>query len=87
MVGCISQPFRISMDPMGISLEYIQKQTPEDNGDIESFYSSIKADYIWPNELETFNDVSGTTKSDILQATLDYSQLSEQPRPKLDGCT
>ncbi len=57
MVGCISQPFRISMDPMGISLEYIQKQTPEDNGDIESFYSLIKTDYIWPNKLETFNDV------------------------------
>ena len=38
------------MKLLGIKLEYIQKHTPEDNGDIESFHNSIKTYYIWPNE-------------------------------------
>ncbi len=42
----------------GIKLEYIQKHTPEDNGDIESFHNSIKTDYIWPNEFMDFHDAS-----------------------------
>ncbi len=44
------------MKLLGIILEYIQKQTPEDNGDIESFHNSLKTDYIWPNDLETFEE-------------------------------
>jgi hypothetical protein len=27
--------------------EYIEKETPEENGDIESFHNSIKTDYIY----------------------------------------
>ena len=38
------QQFRRSMNLMGISLEYIQKHTPEDNGNIESFHASLKTD-------------------------------------------
>ena len=30
--------------------------TPQDNGDIESFHNSLKTDYIWPNDLGTFED-------------------------------
>ena len=48
--------FRESMKIMGIEQEYIRKQTPEDNGDIESFHNSLKTDYIWVNDIETFND-------------------------------
>ena len=44
------------MKSMGIRSEYIQKHTPEDNGDIESFHNSLKADYIWVTDLETFED-------------------------------
>ena len=44
------------MKLLGIRSEYIQKHTPEDNGDIESFYNSLKTDYIWVNDLETFQD-------------------------------
>ena len=51
-----SKLFRKAMKLLGIRLEYIQKQTPEDNGDIESFHNSLKTDYIWPNDLETFED-------------------------------
>ena len=46
------------MKLLGIKLEYIQKHTTEDNGDIESFHNSIKADYTWPNEFKSFNDAS-----------------------------
>ena len=42
------------MKLLGIRSEYIQKHTPEDNGDIESFHNSLKTDYKWPNELKTF---------------------------------
>ena len=44
------------MKILGIKSEYIQKHTPEDNGDIESFHNSLKTDYIWVNDLETFQD-------------------------------
>ena len=44
------------MKLMGIEQEYIQKSTPEDNGDIESFHSPLKTDYIWITDLETFED-------------------------------
>ena len=44
------------MKILGIRSEYIQKHTPEDNGDIESFHNSLKTDYIWVNDLETFED-------------------------------
>ena len=37
---------RESMKLLGIRSEYIQKHTPEDNGDIESFHNSLKTDYI-----------------------------------------
>ncbi len=42
----IAQQFRGSMKLLRISLEYIQKHTPEDNGNIESFHSSLKTDYV-----------------------------------------
>jgi putative transposase len=52
----ISREFRETMKLLGIRSEYIQKHTPEDNGDIESFHNSLKTDYIWVTELETFED-------------------------------
>ena len=52
----ISEMFRNTLNALGITSEYIQKHTPEDNGDIESFHNSLKTDYIWPNDLETFED-------------------------------
>ncbi|MEM0134008.1 MAG: integrase core domain-containing protein [Thermoplasmatales archaeon] len=63
--------FRKSMNIMGIDLEYIQKHTPEDNGDIESFHNSLKTDYIWPNEIERFEDA----KNLIKYAFIDYNTM------------
>jgi transposase InsO family protein len=54
----LSHEFRSAMKLLGIKLEYIQKHTPEDNGNIESFHNSIKTDYIWPNEFRDFHDAS-----------------------------
>ena len=52
----LSRGFRESMKLLGIRSEYIQKHTPEDNGNIESFQNSLKTDYIWVTDLETFED-------------------------------
>ena len=45
------------MKLLKIKLEYIQKHTPEDNGNIESFHNSIKTDYIWPNEFRPHSSI------------------------------
>ena len=41
---------------MNIKHEYIEKETPEENGDIEIFHNSIKTDYIWINEISNCNE-------------------------------
>ncbi len=46
----ISKEFKNALKLLGIKLEYIQKHTPEDDGDIGSPYNSIKTGYIWPDE-------------------------------------
>ena len=66
----ISQQFRNSMNLLRISLEYIQKHTPEDNGNIESFHSSLKTDYVWPFEFSDFRDTSVA----IENAFTDYNE-------------
>ena len=52
----VSETFKNTVKILGIKSEYIQKHTPEDNGYIESFHNSLKTDYIWVNDLETFQD-------------------------------
>jgi transposase InsO family protein len=74
----ISKEFRSAMKLLGIKLEYIQKHTPEDNGDIESFHNSIKTDYIWPNEFRNFNDAS----IEIEKAFPDYNEC--RPHSSID---
>ena len=66
----ISHEFRNAMRLLEIKLEYIQKHTPEDNGDIESFHHSIKTGYIWPNEFRDFREASIT----IGKAFSDYNE-------------
>ena len=59
------------MKLLGIKSEYIQKHTPEDNGDIESFHNSLKTYYIWVNDIETFDDA----KRLMEQAFIDYNTV------------
>ena len=66
------------MKLLGIKSEYIQKHTPEDNGDIESFHNSLKTDYIWVNDLETFQDARKLMES----AFTDYNTV--RPHSSID---
>ena len=66
-----AKEFRESTKFMGIDQEYIQKHTPEDNGDIESFHSSLKTDYIWTNDIETFEGAGALME----YAFLDYNTV------------
>ena len=66
------------MKLLGIRLEYSQKHTLEDNGNIESFHKSIKIDYIWPNEFRNFNDAS----MEIEKAFSDYNEC--MPHSSID---
>jgi transposase InsO family protein len=74
----ISHEFRSAMKLLRIRLEYIQKHTPEDNGDIESFHNSIKTDYIWPNEFRDFHEAS----VEIGRAFSDYNEC--RPHSSID---
>ncbi|MCL4413109.1 MAG: integrase core domain-containing protein [Candidatus Thermoplasmatota archaeon] len=66
----ISQQFRSSMNLLRISLEYIQKHTPGDNGNVESFHSSLKIDYVWPYEFQDYREASAA----IEKAFMDYNE-------------
>ena len=83
----LSREFRKSMKLLGIRSEYIQKHTPEDNGDIESFHNSLKTDYIWVNDLETFEDAKKLMESAFddynsvrLHSSIDYLPPDEFER-------
>ena len=47
---------KLTVKHLGIRSEYIQKHTPEDNGDIESFHNSLKTDYIWITDIDIFEN-------------------------------
>lgn len=68
----ISKEFNNYLKLMNINHEYIEKETPEENGDIESFHNSIKTDYIWINEISNFNE----GKIIIENAFYDYNNIS-----------
>ena len=74
----IARKFRSSMKLLRISLEYIQKHTPEDNGNIESFHSSLKTDYIWPYEFRDYREASVA----IENAFTDYNE--KRPHSSID---
>ena len=69
----ISDTFKNTVKTLGIKLQYIQKHTPEDNGGIESFHNSLKTDYIWVSDIETFEDA----KKLMEYAFTDYKLLSK----------
>ena len=74
----LSEIFKNTVRILGIRSEYIQKHTPEDNGDIESFHNSLKTDYIWVNDLETFEDARKLMES----AFTDYNTV--RPHSSID---
>jgi len=66
-----ARSFKEAVKILGMKQEYIEKSTPEDNGDIESFHGSIKADYIWPYEYEDYEEVEKSIK----EAYKDYNTV------------
>ncbi|MEM3290427.1 MAG: integrase core domain-containing protein [Candidatus Micrarchaeaceae archaeon] len=63
---------------LGITQEFIEKHTPEDNGDNKSFHGSIKIDYIWPYEFEDYNE----TNNAIHKAFIDCDKT--RPHSSID---
>ena len=58
------------MAALGITLEYIYVNTPEQNGHIEYFHSMLKKEYAWPRE---FADIQ-EAKEALLAAFEDYNR-------------
>jgi transposase InsO family protein len=64
-----SHEFRSSMTALGIALEYIYVNTPEQNGHIESFHKTLKKEYVWPREFADMQEA----KEVMLAAFEDYN--------------
>jgi transposase InsO family protein len=65
-----SKAFRKSLSVLGLKLEHIYYNTPEQNGHIESFHKSLKKEYIWPNDFQNYQEA----ESAIRDVFLDYNQ-------------
>jgi len=65
-----SNAFRKSMSVLGLKLEHIAVNTPEQNGHIESFHKTLKKEYIWPMDFANYQQAEQTIK----EAFTDYNQ-------------
>jgi putative transposase len=65
-----SRAFRESMQVLGLELEHIMYRTPEQNGTIESFHRSLKKEYVWPYEFDSFQEAEKA----IDAAFVDYNE-------------
>lgn len=65
-----SNAFRESMKVLGLGLEHIMYRTPEQNGGIESFHKTLKREYVWPFEFDSFQVADETMD----RAFVDYNQ-------------
>ncbi len=65
-----SNTFKKSMRILGIKQEFIAVNTPEQNGHMESFHKTLKREYIWTRDFQSFQEAAQT----IQEAYLDYNQ-------------
>ena len=65
-----SNAFRKSMSVLGLKLEHIACNTPEQNGHIESFHKTLKKEYIWPYDFRTYQQAEAA----IRDAFIDYNR-------------
>lgn len=65
-----SREFIESMKALGIKLEFIFVNTPEQNGHIESFQKTLKREYIWTNDFKSYQEAEIA----IADAFRDYNQ-------------
>ena len=65
-----SRDFRGSVGALGATLEYIYVNTPQQNGQTESFHKTLKKEYVWPHE---FKDAEEAEVA-LLDALDDYNR-------------
>ena len=65
-----SKAFRKSILVLGLKLEHIYYNTPEQNGHIESFHKTLKKEYIWSNDFQNYQEAELA----IRDAFTDYNQ-------------
>jgi putative transposase len=65
-----SNAFKESMRILGIKQEFIAVNTPEQNGHMESFHKTLKREYVWTRDLQSFQEAAET----IQEAYIDYNQ-------------
>ena len=65
-----SREFKKSMQTLGIRHEFIWRNTPEQNGHVESFHGTLKREYIWPHEFARFQDAEVI----LAKAFVDYNK-------------
>ena len=65
-----SNAFKKSMSVLGLKLEHIACNTPEQNGHIESFHKTLKKEYIWPYDFRTYQEAELA----IRDAFVDYNR-------------
>ena len=54
----------------GIRHEFIWRNTPEQNGHVESFHGTLKREYVWPHEFARFQDAEVV----LAKAFADYNK-------------
>jgi transposase InsO family protein len=65
-----SNAFIDSMKVLGIRLEFIFRNTPEQNGHIESFHKTLKKEYVWPYDFQNYQEAEVAIGS----AFIDYNR-------------
>ena len=67
---CTSRDFRLAVRALGIGRhEFIWKNTPEQNGHVESFHKTLKKGYVWPREFANYQEAEQA----IAEAFADYN--------------
>ena len=51
-----SRAFMESVKILGVRLEFIFANTPEQNGHVESFHKTLKREYIWPCDFQNYQE-------------------------------
>jgi putative transposase len=65
-----SRKFTESMKALGVRVEHIFANTPEQNGHMESFHGKLKREYIWTNEFRNYQE----GEIAISEAFIDYNK-------------
>lgn len=65
-----SRAFKESMRVLGVRQEFIAVNTPEQNGHMESFHKTLKREYVWTRDFQSFQEAAEA----LQEAYVDYNQ-------------